>query len=408
MTIALYWVAPFALLLLAIAVLPLAAPHFWERNRSKAIVCAVLGVPVVGWCIANDASLLGHAAHEYVSFILLIGALYVISGGILLTGDLPATPLVNTAFLAVGAVLANFIGTTGASMLLIRPVLRTNSERRLTRHLPVFFIFIVSNAGGLLTPLGDPPLFLGFLRGVPFEWTLSLWPIWLVVNGTLLTLFFAWDSLAWRRESKADLARDAAEVRPLRLTGAVNFAWLALVLVAAFPSSPWRELLLVAATLGSVLSTPSRLRRDNGFTLGPVIEVAVLFAGIFATMIPALELLRSAGPALGVREPWQFFWLSGGLSSFLDNAPTYLTFFSLASGLGQPAEVAGLPIALLTAISAGSVLMGANTYIGNGPNFMVKAIAEAEGVRMPSFFGYMAYSALILLPIFGLVTLLFF
>ena len=408
MTIALYWVAPFALLLLAIAVLPLAAPHFWERNRSKAIVCAVLGVPVVGWCIANDASLLGHAAHEYVSFILLIGALYVISGGILLTGDLPATPLVNTAFLAVGAVLANFIGTTGASMLLIRPVLRTNSERRLTRHLPVFFIFIVSNAGGLLTPLGDPPLFLGFLRGVPFEWTLSLWPIWLVVNGALLTLFFAWDSLAWRRESKADLARDAAEVRPLRLTGAVNFAWLALVLVAAFPSSPWRELLLVAATLGSVLSTPSRLRRDNGFTLGPVIEVAVLFAGIFATMIPALELLRSAGPALGIREPWQFFWLSGGLSSFLDNAPTYLTFFSLASGLGPPAEGAGLPVALLTAISAGSVLMGANTYIGNGPNFMVKAIAEAEGVRMPSFFGYMAYSALILLPIFGLVTLLFF
>jgi Na+/H+ antiporter NhaD/arsenite permease-like protein len=404
----LLWIAPFVLLLLAIALAPLFAPHAWERNRHKALLCLLLGLPVVVETATRDASLLAHTAHEYVSFILLLGALFTISGGIQLSGDLRATPFVNTTFLAIGAVLANAIGTTGASMLLIRPVLRTNMERHHTRHIPVFFIFIVSNCGGLLTPLGDPPLFLGFLRGVPFTWTLQLWPIWLFVVGVLLVLFFLWDRAAYRRESISDLRKDETSIEPLRLRGTINIAWLALVVAGSALPTPWREAVLLGGTLASLWTTPAGIRRENQFTAGPIVEVAILFAGIFATMIPALEILRAEGPSLGVREPWEFFWLSGTLSSFLDNAPTYLTFLSLAQGLGLPAEVAGAPEALLTAISAGSVLMGATTYIGNGPNFMVKAIAESQGVPMPGFFGYMGYSATILLPIFAAVTLLFF
>jgi Na+/H+ antiporter NhaD/arsenite permease-like protein len=401
-------VAPFGLLLLAIALLPLVVPHFWERHRNKALVCALLGVPVVVWVATRDLSALGHTAHEYLSFILLLNALYVVSGGILVTGDLPATPAVNTAFLGVGAILANLVGTTGASMLLIRPLLATNQERHHTRHTPIFFIFVVSNCGGLLTPLGDPPLFLGFLRGVPFEWTLRLWPQWLLVNGLLLSIYFLWDRRALAREEARDLARDRRQGEPLRLFGLVNLLWLAAILAAAFLASPWREVTLAAAAVASLASTPAGLRRSNGFTFGPIIEVAILFAGIFATMIPALAFLAEQAPRLGVTEPWQFYWLSGSLSSFLDNAPTYLTFLSLAQGLGLPPEVAGVSHSLLAAISCGAVMMGANSYIGNGPNFMVKAIAEEQGVPMPSFLGYLAFSGLVLLPVFGVVTLAFF
>jgi Na+/H+ antiporter NhaD/arsenite permease-like protein len=401
-------VAPFGFLLLAIAVLPLIVPHFWEKHRNKALVCALLGLPVVVWVATRDVSALGHTAHEYLAFILLLSALYVVSGGIMVTGDLPATPAVNTGFLGLGAVLANLVGTTGASMLLIRPLLATNRERKNTRHTPIFFIFVVSNCGGLLTPLGDPPLFLGFLRGVPFEWTLRLWPQWLLVNGLLIALYFFWDRRAHARESSKDLTRDQREVEPLRLFGLVNFLWLGAILAAAFLPSPWREIALAAAAVASLASTPAGLRRSSGFTFGPIIEVAILFAGIFATMVPALALLAEEAPRLGVTEPWQYYWLSGGLSSFLDNAPTYLTFLSLAQGLGLTPEVAGVPNSLLEAVSCGSVMMGANSYIGNGPNFMVKAIAEEQGVPMPSFLGYMAYSGLVLLPIFGVVTLVFF
>jgi Na+/H+ antiporter NhaD/arsenite permease-like protein len=403
-------VVPFGLLLLCIAVLPLALPHFWEKNRNKALVALALGAPVAAWVALRAPAALAHTAHEYLAFILLLGALYIISGGVLVRGDLRATPAVNTAFLGLGALLANLIGTTGASMLLIRVVLRTNAERKRTRHLPIFFIFVVSNCAGLLTPLGDPPLFLGFLRGVPFEWTLRLFPVWLLVNGALLLLFFLWDRRAYRGEAPGDLALDAREVEPLRVRGLVNFLWLGAVLATtAFQlPSPWREVGLAAAAVGSLLTTSPELRRANAFIYAPIAEVAILFAGIFATMIPALALLAEEAPRLGVREPWQFFWLTGALSSFLDNAPTYLTFLSLAQGLGGPVEVAGTSGALLSAISVGAVLMGANTYIGNGPNFMVKAIAESQGVRMPSFFGYMGYTACVLLPLFLVCTFLFF
>jgi Na+/H+ antiporter NhaD/arsenite permease-like protein len=348
-------------------------------------------------------------AEEYVAFIVLLGGLYAISSGIRLTGDLEATPRINTAFLAIGAVLASFIGTTGASMLLIRPLLQTNRERRHVTHTVIFFIFVVSNMGGMLTPLGDPPLFLGYLQGVPFTWTFRLWPHWLFLTGILLVVYFVWDTRKYAHEPSAALARDRAQLEPLRVRGARNALGLAVVVLAvAFLHAPWRELVIVAVAGLSLVFTPAAIRRDNGVTASPMIEVAVLFFGIFLTMIPALELLRVRGGELGVREPWQFFWATGVLSSFLDNAPTYLTFLALAQGLRMPGEVVGVTHLVLAAISVGAVAMGANSYIGNAPNFMVKAIAEEAKVPMPSFFGYMLYSVGILVPLFVVSTLLFF
>src|SRR6185436_11153774 len=257
-----------------------------------------------------------------------------ISGGILLRGDLAATPATNTAFLALGGVLASFVGTTGASMLLVRPVLQTNSERTRVRHTVVFFIFVVSNVGGMLTPLGDPPLFLGYLAGVPFAWTFRLWPQWGLMLVLLLAAFFVYDSVQFSREPLAAIRRDRTQVEPLRVRGGLNAVGLVgIVLAVALLHAPWRELVIVAAATASLWLTPQRIRRDNGFSAGPMVEVAVLFAGIFLTMIPALELLRLRGDELGVRAPWHFFWASGALSSFLDNAPTYLTFLALAQGL---------------------------------------------------------------------------
>jgi Na+/H+ antiporter NhaD/arsenite permease-like protein len=426
--------APFVLLLLAIAVLPLVAEHFWHRNLSKALVAAVLALPVVAYLetIGGRHALL-HEVGQYVSFIVLLGALYTVSGGIVLRGDIRARPLTNAAFLAVGAVLANLIGTTGASMLLIRPVLRINKERQNTRHLPIFFIFLVSNLGGLLTPLGDPPLFLGFLNGIDFFWTVRLWPQWLLANGLVLAVFLVWDTVAYLREPSQALAEDRAMIEPLRVEGLVNVLFLAGILVAVllhaekvsgevtgwvrqfYPAcpdltlrQPWGQATVAAMGLLSLLCTRRRLRQANGFTWGPIAEVAILFAGIFVTMVPALEWLRLHGHEFGVTRPWQFFWLTGGLSSFLDNAPTYMVFATLAAG-GQPLSSlqTEAPL-LLAAVSCGAVFMGANTYIGNGPNFMVKAIADEAGYKMPSFFGYMLYSCVILLPIFVLVTWLFF
>jgi Na+/H+ antiporter NhaD/arsenite permease-like protein len=432
--------APFVLLLLGIAVLPLSAPHWWEHNRNKGVVAALLGGAAAAWVLPNmGGHALAHTGLEYVSFILLLGSLFVISGGIFLQGDLRATPAVNSAFLAVGGVLASFIGTTGASMLLIRPLLKTNSERRHVVHTVVFFIFIVSNVGGCLSPLGDPPLFLGYLKGVPFAWTFGLWKEWVVVVGALLAIYWVLDARALRRETARDLARDAAERQPLRVQGGFNLALLAgVVATVAFVKEPEvphadlvRNVVLVALALVSLKATPRTVHEANAFTWGPIVEVAVLFAGIFAAMIPALRMLEQRGGEYGfITEPWHFFWATGLLSSFLDNAPTYLTFCSLAvgvlnrahEGLGLTADHLGglleidpathavaarLAADYLVAISLGAVFMGANTYIGNGPNFMVKAIAESRGVRMPSFFGYMAWSVGILVPLLVIVTWLF-
>ena len=405
----LYTVLPFVAMLLAIAIVPLAASHWWESNRNKLILSAALGLPVLVLYAGRRPGALLVVAEEYVSFIVLLAGLYVVTGGILLRGDLEATPLTNTGFLGLGALLASFIGTTGASMLLIRPLLQTNRERRRVTHTVVFFVFLVSNIGGMLTPLGDPPLFLGYLQGVPFAWTFRLWPPWLTMVVTLLAVYFVWDTRAYTRESLAALARDRREIEPLRVSGGLNAVWLAgIVLAVAFLHAPVREVAIVALVGLSLWATPRRIRDANGFTPHPMVEVAVLFLGIFLTMMPALEILRERGADLGVREPWQFFWAAGVLSSFLDNAPTYLVFLALGQGLGGPDEVVGVSHAVLSAIAVGSVAMGANSYIGNAPNFMVKSIAEEAKVRMPSFFGYMLYSGGVLIPLFIVVTLLFF
>ncbi len=443
-------VAPFALLLLCIAIFPLANPHWWEHNKNKGIIAAGLGVPVVLYLLSFGGAgmhALEHAAKEYGSFLMLLGSLFVISGGVFVRGSLKGSPLVNTLFLALGACVASFVGTTGASMLLIRPLLRANEKRSRVAHVVVFFIFVVSNCGGLLTPLGDPPLFLGFLKGVPFEWTLQLWKQWAFVNGVLLAVFFLWDSVAIRAEARTSAEEAALEtpVSPERfgIDGLHNFLGLAGIVAVIYSAGqaygeatlhnflPWGKkgewpygvqegLMALVALVCYGLTTKSN-REKNRFGFGPIIEVAVLFAGIFATMIPALAMLNVHGKSLGIDTPAKFFWWSGILSSFLDNAPTYLTFAVTACGIHNInteegkylAEFLALPPAsgaahILAAISCGAVFMGANTYIGNGPNFMVKAIAEENNVRMPGFFGYMAYSCGILVPIFVAVTWVFF
>jgi Na+/H+ antiporter NhaD/arsenite permease-like protein len=398
-------VAPFAGLLVA--------PRWWHSNRNKALVSAGFALPALVVAAGRDPGSLGHAALEYTEFVCLLGSLYTISGGIRLAGGFTGTPLSNTGLLALGGVLANLVGTTGASMLLIRPLLEANRGRRSRVHAVVFFLFIVANCGGCLTPLGDPPLFLGFLRGVPFAWTLRLWREWLFVLAALLALFFVLDAILWRREGSP--ARSRA---PMRISGSVNilllFGVAAVVLASGLAVYPRYgetvSLLFQSAAMSalgavSLAATPRELRRENGFSWHPLEEVAVLFAGIFVAMIPALAILRERGAALGVSRPWEYFWATGLLSGFLDNAPTYLSFLSLAQHL--PDEVVGTTHAALEAISCGAVFFGAVTYIGNGPNFMVKAVAEHDGVRMPSFFGYVLWSGAILMPLFAAVTLLF-
>lgn len=431
-------IAPFALLLLAIALLPLVAAVWWEHNKNKALVSLILGGGFVGWLLTSQGHAAHHALHEaaldYVSFLALLGSLYVISGGIHVKGSLAGSPASNSVMLTIGAVLANVIGTTGASMVLIRPFLRANQSRQSRRHLVVFFIFLVSNCGGLLTPLGDPPLFLGFLKGVPFEWTLTLWKPWLLVNGALLALFFVVDSIVLDREEQARPGSQLEEVlkhEPLALEGAHNvLLLLGVVLVILGKGQGWgtggepwpfgvQEGLMGALAFAGYRSTRAATREANRFTFHPIIEVGVLFAGIFATMVAPLAILNARGAELGLESPVQYFWATGVLSSFLDNAPTYLTIAATASGqFGVEAEgsrylatfLAQGPdaAAVLAAISCGAVFMGANTYIGNGPNFMVKAIAEQDGVRMPSFFGYLGWSIAALVPIFVVVTFLIF
>jgi Na+/H+ antiporter NhaD/arsenite permease-like protein len=398
-------ILPFVLLLLAIAVLPLAAPALWDQHRNKGILCALLAVPIGAWLVVTRPSMLVHGLIEYCSFICLLGSLFVVAGGIHVSGNLAATPKTNTVILGIAAVLANLVGTTGASMLLIRLILRTNSERRNTNHIPFFFILLAANCGGLLTPLGDPPLFLGYLRGVPFFWTLRLFPIWILTVAYLLGLFFWLDRRAYAAERPDDLRLDIAREEPVHILGKRNLSFLALIVGSVFLPSPWRELVMLGAAVASLILDAPDARRKNQFAFCPIIEVAILFFGIFVTMVPALELLRQHGKGLGLVAPWQFFLTTGALSSVLDNAPTYLTFLSAAQGLSLPPDLVGVPAAHLVAISSGAVLMGANTYIGNGPNFMVKAIADAAGYRTPSFLGYAARALLVLAPVYACVTL---
>jgi Na+/H+ antiporter NhaD/arsenite permease-like protein len=368
---------------------------------------------------------------EFIPFILLLFSLYTISGGIQLRGHPAARPIVNVGFLAIGAVLASLIGTTGAAMVLIRPLLESNAGRKHVRHTVVFFIFLVCNVGGCLLPTGDPPLFLGYLMGVPFLWTLGLAAPWAFACLAILAVYAIWDVVLYRRETPAaHRAEDVASV-PLAVRGKINLAYLAGVVAAVALLVPGKPLPLVpgvivpevlreAVMLGlvalSLATTPRGLRADTGFTFTAIGEVAALFLGIFITMQAPMEMLRVRGPELGLAEPWQFFWSAGALSSFLDNAPTYAVFFesarSLTSGPGSGVmELTSghfIRTDLLAALSLGAVFMGAMTYIGNGPNFLVKSIAEERGVRMPSFFAYMVTSAVVLLPIFALETLVFF
>jgi Na+/H+ antiporter NhaD/arsenite permease-like protein len=411
-------------MLVSIAALPMTVPDWWDNNRNKTILSVVMSLPVISVVLRCEPRLLFHSLLDYVSFLSLLGSLFVISGGIYIKGEFAGTPLVNAMFLGVGAFLANLIGTTGASMLLIRPFLRANHLRRHRAHLIVFFIFIVSNTAGLLTPLGDPPLFLGFLRGVPFQWTLRLFPQWALVVGSLLVLFNIYDQFVFTRE-EIETHRALAEIvqarHPLHVQGARNFVYLFGVMGAAILSGQFgwprgiQETIMITMATLSWYTTERSIHRANHFHFSPIIEVASLFLGIFVTMVPALEILNARAVSFDLKAPWHFFWMSGALSSVLDNAPTYLTFTAMASGLvrGTVENLGsilrtGLGQTLLAAVSCGSVFMGANTYIGNGPNFMVKSIAEKQGIKMPSFGGYMIYSGFILIPLFVLVTLVFF
>ena len=419
-------VAPFILMLMSMAVLPMAAPAWWSSNRHKTILSLVISLPVLILVLVFDCQprLLVHSMLDYVSFIILLGSLFVISGGIHIRGAWAGTPLVNTMFLGAGAVLANLIGTTGASMLLIRPFMRANHGRKRRSHQIVFFIFVVSNIGGLLTPLGDPPLFLGFLRGVPFHWTLKLIPQWAVAVSATLILFNFIDQYIFAKEdieTPGALIESVQPHRRLHIEGRMNFLYLMGVMAAAPLSSyfGWprgiQESIMATMALLSWTRTPRPVHKANHFDFDPIMEVSALFLGIFITMVPALEILSRQAPSWNLTHAWQYFWMTGTLSSFLDNAPTYLTFAALASGsMGGSIEnlggllQSGAGERLLQAVSCGAVFMGANTYIGNGPNLMVRSIAEHSGVRMPSFTGYMAYSAAILIPLFIVISFIFF
>src|SRR5947208_7739788 len=428
---------PFVALLAAIALLPLVAPRWWHPNHNKTILAVAVSLPVLwhlGIALGDPGrAVLAEKLHEYVGFIVVIGALFVISGGIHVQGSLTGTPLANTGILGLGAILANLLGPTGASVLLIRPLLRANKRRTRVAHIVIFFIFIVSNCGGLLTPIGDPPLLLGYLKGVPFDWTLRLWPQWLALNGILLVIFNFWDQWALDKDEKELPGSQHEEVlihEPLRIQGVGEMVILLGIILtilaagrAAAGGQPWAQnvrevVIVVLALIGYVAGSQDR-RTKNAFTFGPLIEVAVLFAGIFATMAPVLEMLNAWAqrPDFALKTPAHFFWTAGALSSVLDNAPTYLAFAASAAGL-QGLAPHGAYIGtmvlnpeaakLLAAISTGSVFFGANTYIGNAPNFMVKAIAEESGVKMPSFFGIMASRGGISVPMFVLVSVVFF
>ncbi|MFH1049396.1 MAG: sodium:proton antiporter [bacterium] len=421
--IPLYSLIPFILMLGSIAVLPLIAHHFWESNKNKLLIALVLGIPTAVWLVA--AGMTHELEHtmlfDYIPFIILLGSLFVISGGIFVDGTLSPTPKTNTVILVIGAVFASLMGTTGAAMLLIRPIIQANRNRKYKVHTILFFIAIVANCGGLLTPLGDPPLFMMYLRGAPFEWFFHLFPEWILANFLLLVIYYIYDSFQYKKENLADL--EIKDKVPIRIKGNLNFVWLlGVVLAVAFInpnvmpfikaghySSFLREIIFLLMAFLSLRFTTQKVRASNNFNWEPIVEVAYLFLGIFITMVPCLKYLETHAATLGIDSPMLFYYATGALSSFLDNTPTAVTFHSLALGLpmeGIKDIVAGIPEVLLKSISVGSVFFGAMTYIGNGPNFMVKAIAESEGVPMPSFFGYMIrFSIIVLLPIFILVEI---
>jgi len=436
------WAVPFAGILLSIALMPVTAPGFWHHHFGKTTAFWVAAF-LVPFALHFGPGVAAHeVVHtllaEYVPFIILLFALFTVSGGLHIRGSLRGSAWLNTRFLALGTLLASIMGTTGAAMLLIRPVLRANDNRRYRAHVVVFFIFLVANVGGALTPLGDPPLFLGFLKGVDFFWTTKamLGPT-LTASALLLALFFVIDRWLWARKEERPAWHDPTPDRPLGVDGKVNFVLLGGIVGLVLLSGVWkpdrtavvygttvelqnvvRDAGLLAIAWLSWRLTPSRVRRANHFDFGPIVEVAKLFAGIFVTITPAIAMLRAGSDGVmapliammtgpdGKPHDALYFWMTGALSSFLDNAPTYLVFFNLAGG--DPAALTGPLATTLVALSAGAVFMGANTYIGNAPNFMVKSIAESRGVRMPSFFGYLGWSLLVLMPIYGLLTLLFF
>ncbi len=436
------WGVPFAGLLLSIALMPLLAPTFWHHHYGKVTAAWALAF-LLPFALQFGASATSHEiVHallaEYIPFIILLTALFTVAGGIHIRGNLHGAPGLNAAILAIGAVLASFMGTTGASMLLIRPLIRANDNRVHKAHVVVFFIFIVSNIGGSLTPLGDPPLFLGFLKGVEFFWTAkNILPDTLFLLAALLAIFYAIDTWFYRREGVLPVD-PTPDTRPgIAFEGARNFWLLAGIVFFVLLSGIWkspvvfdvagtpvglpglvRDIGLVAITLLSLKVTPSKVHADNQFEWGPMLEVAKLFAGIFLTIVPVIAMLKAGtqGPfgavvsavtrPDGQPDPAMYFWATGILSSFLDNAPTYLVFFNTAGG--DPVALMTTYATTLAAISAGAVFMGANTYIGNAPNLMVKAIAESRGVKMPSFFGYMGWSVAILVPLFVSTTFIFF
>lgn len=417
---------PFALMLLSIAVFPLVSHRFWNSNRNRLLVAAVLSFPVALYLIRSQLGivLFDTLLFDYVPFIVLLGALFVISGGIFFDGVAPATPLGNVVLLGCGSVLASLLGTTGASMLMIRPLLHINRYRRYKVHTVCFFIALAGNCGGLLTPLGDPPLFMMYLRGVPFAWFLRLFPLWLFVNAVLVAMYYAVDRYFWRKETETARLESRPESVVLTMSGRLNFLWLGGVILAVALLNGnvipllgtnralgfVREAAILGMAILSLLFTPHMTRVSNGFNWEPIKEVACVFLGIFVTMIPCLLYLQGHAHSLHVSTPAAFYYVTGALSSVLDNTPTAVTFHAMALGLGEGGGplVAGIPESLMAAICAGAVFFGAMTYIGNGPNFMIKAVADQSNVRMPGFFGFVGRFALIvLLPVFILVQLLF-
>lgn len=409
---------PFAAMLLCIALLPFILKHHWERNYHRiALFLAAITTFYYVFALRNPGRML-HEGIDYISFMALVGSLFVVAGGVHIGVRGAAKPWINCIFLFCGGLLANVIGTTGASMLLIRPWIRLNQDRYRGLH-TAFFIFIVSNVGGGLTPIGDPPLFLGYLKGVPFWWVLkNCWQPWAVAMGALIFIFYFVDRHNYRRRPR-ELPRREAGSRSFQINGLRNLWFLLLILAAVFIDQPpfLREFLMLLAAAGSYFATPKSAHLANSFSFAPVKEVAWLFLGIFATMVPVLDYMRVHAERIAIDTPMQYFWLTGTLSSVLDNAPTYLTFFANALGraglsIENRAEVAqyvNSGAGLLVAISLGAVLFGAATYIGNGPNFMVKAIAEEQKVHAPGFFAYIWKFALpVLLPVYALIGLLFF
>lgn len=419
---------PFVVMLLCIAIFPLTKlEEWWEHNLHKLYVSLILGVPVGIWLCVNGMSheLEHQMIYDYVPFILLLMALFVTTGGICIKGDLKATPAINSTILAIGWILASFMGTTGAAMLLIRMLIQTISERQYKVHTILFFIAIVANCGGLLTPLGDPPLFLLFQKGAEFTWFFNLTPEWAVTGLLLLGTYFALDSYYYKKEPKQNLEKDNTNIEPIKVNGLINILWLLCVIGATMFINPkyiqamgehdapfylrlLREWVFIIIIILSMATTKKQTRKDNNYSWTPILEVACVFCGIFATMTPALMFLEGMKEQIQevLSQPWQFLYGTGLLSAFLDNAPTAMVFNSMAPS----GDVAGLANdAFLGAISVGAVFFGALTYIGNGPNFMVKSIAEQSGIKMPSFFGYMIkFSLIICLPIYIIVQLIFF